>query len=157
LFGPAVKSAFPNAADDIREAGNCLAVDCNTAAVFHLMRAVELGLRAFAAHLGVRRLKSVTKGGIVHLTPVAYSQWEKILNQLPGKIEARLKRYRPGPVKHRYEQFYGESLQEISAIKSAWRNHVMHARESYSALDARAIASHVERLMVKLSTRVKEI
>jgi hypothetical protein len=48
LFGPEVDIAFPGAASDIRDAGDCLAVENNTAAVFHLMRVVEHGLRALA-------------------------------------------------------------------------------------------------------------
>ena len=47
-FGKAVADAFPTARDDIREAGNCLAADCATAAIFHLMRAAEVALRALA-------------------------------------------------------------------------------------------------------------
>jgi hypothetical protein len=45
LFGPDVKSAFPSTARDIKEAGNCLAADCGTGAVFHAMRAAEVCLR----------------------------------------------------------------------------------------------------------------
>ena len=33
LLGKAVNDAFPDAVADIREAGNCLAVDCNTAVI----------------------------------------------------------------------------------------------------------------------------
>ena len=42
LFGDKVYDAFASARGDIREAGNCLAAECNTAAVFHLMRASEV-------------------------------------------------------------------------------------------------------------------
>ena len=49
LMGAAVLKSFPSATNDLREAGNCLAADCNTAAVFHLMRVAEWGLK------GVRR------------------------------------------------------------------------------------------------------
>jgi uridine phosphorylase len=38
LFGKQVAKAFPLARNEIRSAGNCLAMDLNTAAVFHLMR-----------------------------------------------------------------------------------------------------------------------
>jgi hypothetical protein len=43
LFGKIVLDKFPRAKTDIIEAGNCLAADCNTAAIFHLMRVVEHG------------------------------------------------------------------------------------------------------------------
>lgn len=57
LLGDKVAAKFKSAVPDIKEAGNCLAADCNTAAVFHLMRAVEWGMRAFAVHLGFKTLK----------------------------------------------------------------------------------------------------
>ena len=44
-FGDAVFDAFPSARFDIPEAGTCLAVGCNVAAAFHLMRVAEVGMR----------------------------------------------------------------------------------------------------------------
>jgi hypothetical protein len=158
LFGDATWTAFPSARDDIQQSGNSLAADCNTAAVFHAMRAVEWGLRALATHLGVRRLKSHRKsGGPPKLTPVAYAQWEIIINSLPKRVERRLKRLRPGPRKQEREQFYNECIEEINAIRQAWRNHIMHSREKVIAEDAVAILAHSRRLMTKLSTRVSEV
>lgn len=40
LFGENVSKNFPSANKDIKEAGNCLALNLNSAAVFHLMRVV---------------------------------------------------------------------------------------------------------------------
>ena len=57
FMGQHVSDAFPSAVGDIKEAGNCLGAECNTAAVFHLMRVVELGLRALCAHMGLHRIK----------------------------------------------------------------------------------------------------
>lgn len=52
LFGASFHKQVPSESNaEIRAAGNCLAMDLNTAAVFHLMRAVELGLRKFVAYL----------------------------------------------------------------------------------------------------------
>jgi hypothetical protein len=47
LFGPKVAAAFPSqeATYEIQETGSCLALGRNTAAVFHLMRVLEKGLR----------------------------------------------------------------------------------------------------------------
>src|SRR6266481_8369805 len=53
-FGLRVCIAFPSAEIDIKAAGNCLAADLDTAAIFHLMRVAEIGLRALARHLRVR-------------------------------------------------------------------------------------------------------
>src|SRR4051794_4802873 len=49
IMGAEVKAAFPSAMPDVLEVGNCLAAECNTAAVFHLMRVAEVGLRALAS------------------------------------------------------------------------------------------------------------
>jgi hypothetical protein len=51
LFGKEVKdSASPQLNTEIKAAGNCLAADLHTAAVFHLMRVAEHGLHALAIH-----------------------------------------------------------------------------------------------------------
>ncbi len=47
-FGVEVTTKFPTASADIEEAGNCYAVGRNTACVFHLMRVMEIGIRALA-------------------------------------------------------------------------------------------------------------
>jgi hypothetical protein len=108
-------------------------------------------------HLGVRRLKSIRAGGRVKLTPVNYAQWETILNGLPGRVQRKLSKLRPGPRKQTHEQFYNECIEEINAIRQAWRNHVMHSREAVIVEDAIAILAHSKRLMTKLSTRVREV
>ena len=73
LFGEIVWRKFPTARRDIKEAGNCLAADCNTAAVFQLMRASEHGLRAIARKLHIDPL--MHKGAI---QPIEYADWEKV-------------------------------------------------------------------------------
>lgn len=157
LFGDVVWQRFPSARPDVTEAGNCLAAECNTAAVFHLMRVTEWGLRAFATHLGVRSLRSQKKSGRVHLTPVAYSTWETILKQLGARVDTKLKKLRPGPRKQAWQEFYGSALEEIHAIKDTYRNHVMHTRQQFAPEDAAAVLSHVKRLMVRLSSNVSEV
>jgi len=91
LLGSQVSLVFPNAMADIRDAGNRLAAEFNTAAVFHLMRVVEWGLRYLCASVQLTALKQTTKGGKVKSTPLSYSQWEDMLNQLQLKIDAKLK------------------------------------------------------------------
>lgn len=48
LFGPEVASAFPSSIDNIRNAGNCFAVEQWDACVFHLMRVLEHGIQVLA-------------------------------------------------------------------------------------------------------------
>jgi hypothetical protein len=53
LFGRQAADAFPSAGSDILDALRCMALELNTAAVFHLMRVAEFGLRALARDRGV--------------------------------------------------------------------------------------------------------
>jgi hypothetical protein len=149
LFGEPVDQCFPSARIDISDAGNCIAVDLNSAAVFHLMRAVEGALRAFAVHLGVSKVSAGrTKNRWV---PLEYAQWEQILNQLPDRIEAKINKLPSGPKKQAAQEFYYGTLKDFSGFKEAWRNHVSHARAHYSSESALAVLSHVERFMQTLA------
>ena len=116
LVGPEVDQAFPSARDDIREVGNCLAADSNTAAVFHMMRAVEWALRALASDLGLWRLPQRRRSGRTKWTPVEYSQWEHIITQLHTKVDVKLEKLRPGPKKQNLQQFYYPALQDFQGF-----------------------------------------
>jgi hypothetical protein len=153
FLGHGVSGAFPSARHDIVEAGNCLAADCNTAGVFHLMRAVEWGLRALCADLGLRRATRRTKSGNKKYTPISYVDWETMLNQLQDKVDMKLTKLKRGNAKQSAQEFYYPILQDIRAIRDAWRNHVMHTRANYNRTDADAVLSHVRRLMGLLATR----
>jgi hypothetical protein len=76
LFGSRVGKAFSSASQDIREAGNCLAADCNTAAVFHLMRAAEVAMRALARDRDVEFKDK----------PIEHKEWGQILPNLESKV-----------------------------------------------------------------------
>jgi hypothetical protein len=150
-IGNDVLKAFPSVLHEVYEAGNCLAADCNTAAVFHLMRVVEWGLRALCGHMGLRKAKR-TKDKYV---PISYVDWETMLNQLQPLVDAKIAKMKRGKAKQAAQEFYYPALQDIRAIRDAWRNHLMHTRANYSAADAEAILSHVKRLMSTL-TKVAE-
>lgn len=158
LFGDAVKTKFPSAREDIQEAGNCLAAECSTAAVFHLMRAVEWGLRSLCAHLGFRRVRTVhKKTGRVSYISLQWCDWETILNQARSRVTQRASKLKRGNRKQLYQEFYHPALQDIEGIKDAWRNHVMHTRRAYTPLEAEAIKDRVQRLMEHLAGRISEL
>ena len=158
LWGDAVDAAFPSARFDIQEAGNCLATNRETAAVFHLMRTVEWGLRALCVSLGFRKLRiRFKRSGRTSYVPIEYLEWEKILDQLNDLVDAKLIKMRKGPGKQKLQEFYYPALQDIRAIRDAWRNHVMHTRAQYTKEDSTAIYSHVKRLMMGLASEVKEV
>lgn len=142
LFGDIVFEKFPSARAEIKDAGNCLAAGLNTAAVFHLMRVVELGMRALSAHLGA-----------TFHAGVEYADWSEIERGLTDAIKAS----RPqGKERAEATLFYSELLIEFSAFKGAWRNSVMHTRGHYSEHDAKGVLGHVRSFMQRLATRVSE-
>ncbi|HEX3891967.1 MAG TPA: hypothetical protein VHW46_05300 [Terracidiphilus sp.] len=150
LFGKEVGMAFPLISGDLREAGNCLALDCSTAGVFHLMRVIEIALWAFAKHAGLKSVVIDRKSG--RSIPVEYGQWEQVLNQLPNQIEKKINGLRKGrPQKDHAQQFYYGALKELDHFKDAFRNHVSHSRRFYDASEARAVYSHVSRFMQSLA------
>jgi hypothetical protein len=101
LFGPEVAAAFKGATPDIREAGNCIAVDMGTAAVFHLMRAVEWGLRALCKHLGILRVPHNKK----HI-PIEYATWDNMLQKVQEEIDKRVDALGPGKRKQDLQELY---------------------------------------------------
>lgn len=136
LFGEEVDDAFPSSAEDIAEAGKCLAVARWTAAVMHLMRALEPALAALAAHVGVT--------GEVN--------WNKALNEIESKLKSVSKREH-GPAE---EQWAAEAASHFRAIKNAWRNHAMHGRASYDEARATEIFEAVRALMRHLAGSLSE-
>jgi hypothetical protein len=156
-FGKPIKRAFPSAASDVTQAKVCMAFELYTASVFHLMRAVEWALRALANDLGVKRIRTVKKPGKKAVyQPLSYAEWERILDGLHDAVDARIAKLKRGQEKQKTQEFYYPILQDIRAIKDAWRNHVMHARVEYMTEDAKAVFEHVKRLMTILSTRIRE-
>lgn len=151
LLGTAVKDAFRSAADDIREAGNCIAIDSGTAAVFYLMRAVEWGVRALSVNLGVLDVprKSAT-------IPIEFAEWDKILDQLYPAVEKKVDSLGPGQLKQETQEFYFPLLFDIKGFKDAFRNHVMHTRQTYSQKAADDVLDYVRRFLVLLSTKISE-
>jgi hypothetical protein len=144
LFGDKVYAAFPSASFEIREAGSCIAADLNTAGVFHLMRAVEIGLRSLAIHL-----KAVKKSEIEHL------QWSTIIEQIESKIRP-FKTMPKSKKKSAALEFYHGVMGEFYAFKDVWRNNVMHTKRNYNAHDALAVYSHVESFMQRLAENISE-
>jgi hypothetical protein len=144
LFGPDVNNAFPEAQDEIKDAGNCIAADLNTAAVFHLMRAAEHGLRSLAIHLKVK-----IKGQL------DYAEWGTVLARIDDKLTA-IERKPRGKKKSEELEFYRLIQSECKALKDVWRNNVMHTRGRYNHKEATGVLQRVQDFLVRLAGRVKE-
>ncbi|MDP9160973.1 MAG: hypothetical protein M3O09_12200 [Acidobacteriota bacterium] len=152
LFGDEVLSAFGAARRDIKEAGNCLAAECNTGAVFHLMRASEVALRAVAKD---RQVMFSNK-------PVEHQEWGMILGSLEGILKSmRLsdtQKWKSPLFKEAQVRFYNDVVQELRGFNEAWRRHVAHADVDafYDHEQAKNVLDHVRNFMQKLATRIDE-
>jgi hypothetical protein len=138
LFGDAVAKSFPSASDDIAEAGKCLATDRGTAAVFHLMRVMEAGLKTLAKQLAI---------------PYAPS-WESYLRQIAAQLELDWKDKAPEWKKD--QEFYSEAAAHLSAVKFAFRNPTMHIVKQYTPESAEEIYNSVRMFMRHLATKLSE-
>jgi hypothetical protein len=125
LFGEAVNKSFPSAKNDIKSAGNCRVAELHSAAMYHLMCVVNIGLIALAGHLRVRIKK----------TPLKYADWQPMLDKLEKKMKQKTVRP-PGDKKSQAEarKFYNGLLAEFKYFKDL-RNDVMHARSNYKEPD----------------------
>lgn len=158
LFGAAAVKRFPMAKADIIAAGNCLCAECDTAAVFHLMRVFEWALRTLCGELSMKRMADYDKvQGRFKYMPTDFAIWEKILNQLPRKVEQRLRLLRPGLKRQKLQEYYGSALEDIKGVKDVWRNHVMHTRKTFNRDDAMAVFSHVNSIMGRLAPTPQEL
>lgn len=138
LFGPRVYDAFPSAIMDIEEAGKCLALSRGTATVFHLMRVMEVGLKATASALFI---------------PYAPS-WESYLAQIKMKLDMDWKKK---PRKWRKEEpFFRAVYAHLHAVKLAWRNPTMHIIQNYSPEMAEEIFNAVKGFMRHIETKLSE-
>lgn len=134
LFGNLVYERFPAASDDVAEAGACLAFNRGTAAVFHLMRVMEAGLKGLAREMGVNYAPS----------------WESYIKQLDAmfaqnaysKLTDEQKRKLPA---------YRDVLGDLVSVKSAWRNPTMHIVRHYDPSQAKIIFESVQAFMTNLA------
>jgi hypothetical protein len=149
LLGRDVAVSFPSACADIKEAGNCLAADCNTAAVFHLMRIAEYGLRALARD---RKSKSLPAEKD---TPLELRNWEDIIKELEASEKA-IGNYPKTSARELQFAFYHGALTSLRAFKNHVRNPVMHTRESFDHYRAMSVRNHVKEFMERLATMLSE-
>ncbi|MGY3575692.1 HEPN domain-containing protein [Bradyrhizobium sp. USDA 4504] len=141
-LGQEAKQAFKSANEDMIEANTCYALGRNTAAVFHAMRCVEIGLRA----LVMERRVIFRKG------PVAWQQWNELITEAEKAFERDASAITKGPLKDRFLEFYRGSLRSFQGFKDEFRNYVSHTRGSYDERTALRVISDVEVFMNRLAT-----
>jgi hypothetical protein len=132
LFGKEVNLKFPNIQFDLVEAGNCYATGRSTAVVFHLMRIMEAGVQAFGTKLGV--------------TLTDEKNWQNILDETDKAIKAL-------PRTAQRVQM-SQASANLYAVKLAWRNEVMHPKDTYTLEEADNLIRQVKIFMEQLATIV---
>lgn len=152
LFGTDVATAFPSAQKDLTEAGNCLAVECGTACVFHLMRASEVALRVLAADRQVSYPDA----------SLSSKQVGDLLAALDGKLsdlrKANGNLWPSRDVKDEQISFFHKAVAEFRDFNEAWRKYMAHAHEGafYDADTAKGIMKHVRTMMELLAPKISE-
>lgn len=141
LFGEKVYQNFKTARADIKEAGNCLAADLNTAAVFHLMSVVNIGLLALAKHLKLK------------IKAIEYQEWKNIIDGLKKKVDT-LNQKSKGKKKQAELEFCHGLLLEFSGFKDVYRNNMAHARVHYKHEEAKGVHDRVRDFMLRLNNQL---
>lgn len=143
----AILSSFPSVREDLVNAGRCYAFEQNTASVFHSMRVFEKGLHVLANDLQ-----------LAPKLPIVLQQWQNIIEQIEAKIKELGNTLPKGLYKSEQLKIYSDAALEFWFLKEAWRNHVMHSRETYSEYDALRVLIHVRSFMHSLSASgLKEV
>ncbi|MGO8836325.1 MAG: hypothetical protein ACLQAH_08480 [Limisphaerales bacterium] len=142
LLGESVSKAFPSAQADIKDAGNCLAADLHTAAAFHLMRIVEIGLREFAQKLKIKISK----------TPLDYAGWKSVVQAIDAKLSAKIPKAR-GPKQAQALQFKHDLLADFKSFEMK-RNEIMHCRWRCNEGEAMGLFVRVRDFMQRLAARI---
>ncbi|MGH9442311.1 MAG: hypothetical protein ACRD16_08540 [Thermoanaerobaculia bacterium] len=140
-FGEAVAKRFSGTSDDIAEACRCLAFGLNTAAVFHLMRVVEVGLVALRSAIG--------KSDFQPSWDAVFRDIDRELGRLNGTTKDDGARARL--------RFISEARIHIEAIKNVWRNPTIHSIATlYDDRQAGRVFEAVRDLMEQLARGLPE-
>lgn len=142
-FGEQVYKAFPSAHFDIHNASVCLGTSLATAAVFHLMRVLEVVLGVLGSKFGVS---------------LAHTNWAPAIEQIESKVREIHKDpvWKAMPDYKDQQSFYLQAASYFGVVKDAWRNHTMHIRGKYTEQEAENIYNSVKAITQKLAERLSE-
>lgn len=131
-FGPDVFAKFNDAARDLEEATKCLALERNTAAVFHLMLAMERALRLMAVRMGADPFN--TKG--------AWEKWSVIVGRMKAAIPNQ-------PLVE--QEAWTDAHNLLWSVGAAWRNKTMHPADVYTDAEANELYAAVRIFLQRLA------
>jgi hypothetical protein len=136
-----VQEKFPTSFSELNRAGTSYALGQSTASVFHSMRALEPALVALAQPFGN--------------ISTAHENWQTIIEQIERAVR-ELGKQEKSQQKMDDETFFGAATSHLYFVKNAWRNHVAHARDSYSDDEAVKILSRTLEFVESLCPRLQE-
>ncbi len=145
-FGHEVDPTFPDATLEIKEAGTCYALGRHTASVFHLMRAVEHGLRALSVAVGVPCNK----------LPLEYQEWNTLIDGVQKHSANVIDTWGKSAELTNARQFFKRIISDLQAFKDDVRNVTMHTRANYDAPGALSVRNKTKDWFVVLATKVAE-
>jgi hypothetical protein len=137
LFGEEATNKIANIDTDIAEAGSCFATGRFTACVFHLMRVMERGTQELGNKLGV--------------TFTEEKNWQNILDEINKAIRVL---HPVTPQDKAIRDNYSAAAAHLHNVKEAWRNRVMHPKETYTGEEAKAVLDNVRTFIVHLAKNV---
>lgn len=135
-----IQTQFPTSFKELERAGICYSLGQPTAAVFHSMRALEPALTALASTFEIS---------------ASHENWQPIINEIEGAIR-KLGQQPKTPQKIEDEKFFGEAVTHLYFVKNAWRNHVMHTRDSHGDDEALKIMNRSMEFVESLCGRLRE-
>ncbi len=147
LAGQRFKDNWPKANEELKEAGNCFALNCYTACVCHLMRSLEHALKAFEKALN-----------ITAPSPGPGNTWGDIIGRiLPKKGKLGSAANPPSPEWALNPNFYDNCLTFFCAVKSACRDKTFHVEASYDKASAKLMLNCTISVLEKISEHLNEI
>jgi hypothetical protein len=139
LMGEKVEAAFVDAIYDLAEAGKCLALERSTAAVFHLMRAMETAVRI----LGQKLQATVVNE---HGETLA---WGILVANIKPKIEALPR----GPKQDEWLKLHAL----LHSVNRAFRTKTAHPAQKYTQEEAENASNATKAFMQEMAERLSDL
>lgn len=134
---------FPSIQHGTTEAATCLSLERSTAAVFHMMRIMEVGLRALITTVDDSSEESGHE-----------ANWPQLIDRLNRELK------QPGsPLSNQWGSRTMELhaiVAHLSTVKAAWRNPTMHVGVRYTLEEAQDIWTNVRAFMRSLAKIMKD-
>jgi hypothetical protein len=138
-----VPNRFGSTVFDVEESGKSFACERYTAAVFHVMRVLEAGLKALGSSLRDPMFLQSTN-----------RSWDTILKkcwkELDPQNPSRAPTWQADP------DFFNGVTGYLQNVKDAWRNPTMHVGQKYTEEETERIVVSARIFMAHLATKLHE-